>query len=118
MADRNLSLDFVPATQRDPAIAAHEFTKQFTGLESAQVRKEEGVKRHFRLSCVAQSLLQRVTCQGQTSERFEFAEKKPTIGQKLYSLSREALGQLLSLAQGLFAQGQSCEQVLEVVMPA
>ncbi len=41
----------------DPAIAAHEFTKQVTGLESAQVRKEEGVKRHFRLSCVAQSLL-------------------------------------------------------------
>ena len=48
----------------------HEFAKQITGLESSQVRKEEAVKRHFRLSCVAQSLLQRVTCQGQKSERF------------------------------------------------
>jgi hypothetical protein len=34
----------------------HEFAKQVTGLESSQVRKEEAVKRHFRLSCVAQSL--------------------------------------------------------------
>ncbi len=52
----------------------HEFAKQITGLESSQVRKEEAVKRHFRLSCVAQSLLQRVTCQGQKSERFKFAQ--------------------------------------------
>src|SRR5262249_36268653 len=36
----------------------HEFGKQVCGLEAAQVRKEEAVKRHFRLSCVAQSLLQ------------------------------------------------------------
>src|SRR5882672_2317720 len=33
----------------------HEFSKQVTGLEAAQLRKEEAVKRHFRLSCVAQS---------------------------------------------------------------
>jgi hypothetical protein len=32
----------------------HEFAKQVTGFESAQVRNEEAVKRHFRLSCVAQ----------------------------------------------------------------
>ena len=95
----------------------HEFAQQITGLESSQVRKEEAVKRHFRLSCVAQSLLQRVACAGQKSEKFKFAKKKPTIGQHLYSLNREALGQLLSLAQGLFAQGQSCQDVLEVLMP-
>ena len=52
----------------------HEFSKQITGLESSQVRKEEAVKRHFRLSCVGQSLLQRVTCQGQKSEKFKFAK--------------------------------------------
>jgi hypothetical protein len=28
----------------------HEVAKQVTGLEAAQVRKEEAVKRHFRLS--------------------------------------------------------------------
>ncbi len=96
----------------------HEFAKQITGLESSQVRKEEAVKRHFRLSCVAQSVLQRVTCAGQKSEKFKFAKEKPTIGQRMYSLNREALGQLLSLAEGLFAQGKSCQDVLEVFMPA
>ena len=29
----------------------HEFTKQITRLKSSQVRKEEAVKRHFRLTC-------------------------------------------------------------------
>lgn len=95
----------------------HEFTKQITGLESSQVRKEEAVKRHFRLSCVAQSLLQRVTCQGQKSERFKFAKEKQTIGQRIYSLNREALANLLSLAEGLFSQGQSSQNILELLMP-
>jgi hypothetical protein len=37
----------------------HEFGKQVTGLEAAQVRQEEAVTRHFRLSGVAPSLVQR-----------------------------------------------------------
>lgn len=96
----------------------HEFAKQITGLESSQVRKEEAVKRHFRLSCVAQSLLQRVTCLGQKSERFKFAKKTQTIGQRVYSLNREALANLLSLSENLFAQGQSSKNILELFMPA
>jgi hypothetical protein len=96
----------------------HEFAKQITGLESSQVRKEEAVKRHFRLSCVAQSLLQRVTCRGQKSARFKFAQKKQTIGQCVYSLNREALANLLSLSENLFAQGQSTQNILELLMPA
>jgi transposase len=96
----------------------HEFAKQITGLESSQVRKEEAVKRHFRLSCVAQSLLQRVTCQGQKSERFKFAKEKQTIGQRVYSLNRQALANLLSLTEGLFSQGQSSQTILELLMPA
>jgi hypothetical protein len=39
------------------AEVCHEFSKQGTGLEAAQVRNEEAVKRHLRLSCLAQSLL-------------------------------------------------------------
>lgn len=35
----------------------HEFTKQVIGFESAQLRKEEAVKRHSRLSCIAQSII-------------------------------------------------------------
>jgi hypothetical protein len=103
---------------RWPAEVFHEFSKQVTGFESAQVRKEEAVKRHFRLSCVAQSLVQRAACSGGKSERFKFADEKATVGQKVYTIAREAMAGVLQLAQGLFAQGCTCEQVLEVLMPA
>jgi hypothetical protein len=96
----------------------HEYAKQVAGFESAQVRNQEAVKRHFCLSCVAQSLLQQAACQGTKSERFAFANEKQTVGQRLYSLTREAYQNLLHLVHGLFAQGRTCEQVLEVLMPA
>jgi hypothetical protein len=103
---------------RWPVEIFHEFCKQAVGLEASQVRKEEAVKRHFRLSCVAQSLLQRTPAGGRTSERFAFAEdQQQTVGQKRYTLTRDALGQLVKLVQGLFAQGQSDEQILERLMP-
>ena len=46
-----------------------------------------------------------------------FAHNQQTIGQRLYSLTREAYLQILHLAQGLFSQHFTCEQVLEVMMP-
>ena len=104
---------------RWPVEIFHEFCKQVVGLEAAQVRKEEAVKRHFRLSCVAQSLLQRIPSGGRKSERFTFAANhQQTIGQKLYTLQRDALGQWLQLVHGLFAQAHPCEHVLERLMPA
>ena len=97
----------------------HEFSKQLVGFESAQLRNEEAVKRHFCLSCVAQSILQQASCSGRKSERFNSAqEDEPTIGQRLYSLTREALHNLLELSQSLLLQGKSTEQVLEVMMPS
>jgi hypothetical protein len=69
----------------------HEFGKQVTGLEAAQVRKEEAVTRHFRLSGVAQSLLQRVPTSPSASERFAFAQGVITVGQKARAIAREAL---------------------------
>jgi hypothetical protein len=96
----------------------HQFCKQVAGFESAQVRNEESVKRHFRLSCVAQSLLGQATCHGEKSERLMFAYPQQTIGQRLYGLTREAYQQMLLLVQRLFAQGHTCEQVVEVLMPA
>ncbi len=102
---------------RWPVEVFHEFSKQVTGFESAQVRKEEAVNRHFRLSCVAQSLVQRAASSGGKSERFQFAEEKATVGQKVYTIAREALGGVLQFAQGLFAQGKTCDQVLQVLMP-
>src|ERR671931_722074 len=96
----------------------HEFGKQVTGLEAAQVRKEEAVKRHFRLSCVAQSLLQQAPASGSETERFAFAQGTITIGQRVRTIARDALQSLLKLVEQLFAQGHSCEHILEVLMPA
>jgi hypothetical protein len=47
----------------------HEFGQPVTGLESAQVRQEEAVTRHFRLSGVAPSLVPRAPTGESTSER-------------------------------------------------
>ena len=103
---------------RWPVEIFHETGKQAVGLEASQVRKEEAVKRHFRLSCVAQSLLQSAPAGGQSSERFKWVDDtQHTLGQKHYTLARQALGQLLQLTETLFAQGQSHEQILERLMP-
>ena len=96
----------------------HEFAKQVTGLEAAQVRKEEAVTRHFRLSCVAQSLIQQTPVSGAETERFAFAQGASTVGQRVRTIAREALHGLLMLVEHLFAYGRSCEQILEVLMPA
>jgi hypothetical protein len=96
----------------------HEFGKQVTGLEAAQVRQEEAVTRHFRLSCVAQSLIQQAPASGSTSERFAFAQGETTVGQRVRTIAREALHSLLKLVEQLFTQGHSCEHILEVLMPA
>ena len=96
----------------------HEFSKQGTGLEAAQVRNEEAVKRHFRLSCLAQSMLQRAPTVASTSEQFAFAKGETTFGQRCRAITREVFHSLLALAQRLFAGGYSCEQVAEVLMPA
>ena len=97
----------------------HEFSKQIVGFESAQLRNEEAVKRHFCLSCVAQSVLQEADCSGRKSEQFSFApENEPSIGQRLHSLTREALHNLLEFSQNLLLQGKSTEQIMEVMMPS
>jgi hypothetical protein len=96
----------------------HEFSKQGTGLEAAQVRNEEAVNRHLRLSCLAQSILQRTPVIVSTSEQFAFAKGESTFGQRCRTISREVFLSLLSLAQRLFAGGYSCAQVAEALMPA
>ena len=96
----------------------HEFSKQGTGLEAAQVRNEEAVKRHLHLSCLAQSLLQRTPTVVSTAEQFAFAQGETTFGQRCRAITREVFHSLLSFAQRLFAGGYSCAQVTEVLMPA
>jgi hypothetical protein len=96
----------------------HEFSKQGTGLEAAQVRNEEAVTRHLRLSCLAQSILQRTPTVASTSEQFAFAKGTITFGQRCRAITREVFHSLLVLAQRLFAGGYSCEQVTAALMPA
>ena len=95
----------------------HEFSKQGCGLEAAQVRNEEAVNRHLRLSCLAQSILQRTPTVVSTSEQFAFAKGTITFGQRCRAITREVFSSLLSVAQRLFAGGYSCEQVTEALMP-
>ena len=94
----------------------HEFGKQVMGLEAAQVRQEEAVTRHCRLSCVAPSLLQRASTSPSVSERFACAQGAITVGQKAQVIARKALDGLLRLAASLLARGHKCEQILEMVM--
>ena len=82
------------------------------------MRNEEAVKRPLRLSCLAQSLLQRAPAVASTSEKFAFAEGEITFGQRCRAIGREVFLSLLSVAKRLFADGYSCEQVAEVLMPA
>jgi hypothetical protein len=95
-----------------------EFSKQGTGLEAAQVRNEEAVNRHLRLSCLAQSMLQRAPALASPSEQFAFAKGTITFGQRCHAITREVFSSLLSVAQRLFAGGYSCAQVTEALMPA
>ena len=96
----------------------HEFAKQVTGLEAAQVRKEEAVQRHFRWSGVAQSLVQRAPASGAKTERLVFAQGETTFGQRCRTIAREVLHGVVQLVAQLLGQGRSCAQILEVVMPA
>jgi hypothetical protein len=100
------------------AAVCHECSKQGAGLAAAQGRTEEAVKRHFRFSCLAQSLLQRTPTSASTSEQFGFAKGEITFGQRCRTITREVFHSLLSLAQRLFAGGYSCAQVAEALMPA
>jgi hypothetical protein len=95
----------------------HEFEKPVCGMEAAQVRKEEAVTRHFRLSCVAQSLLQPTPAVPSKSERYTFAEGRMTFGQKCRAISREVLRALLALCQRYFTEGKTCDHGLELLMP-
>jgi len=96
----------------------HEIDKQDTGLESAQVRNQDAVEKHVRLSCVAQSILQDVVATPSTSERFAFAKGQTTSGQRCHTLTREVFKNVLHSAKLLFEKGMATDQILDQLMPA
>src|SRR5215213_8634244 len=73
------------------------------------------LKRHLRLSCLAQSILQRTPTIASTSEQFAFAKGEKTFGQRCRAITREVFHSLISFAQRLFAGGYSCEHVAEAL---
>ena len=95
-----------------------EFDTQVCGMEAAQIRKEEAVTRHVRLRCGAPSLIQRAPAVASQSERDAFAEGHITFGQKCRTSSREVWRATLTLCQRYFAEGKSCHEVLERLIPA
>src|SRR5262245_55989955 len=91
-------------SDRWAAESLHEFAKQVSWLEAAQGRKAEAVTRHFRLRCVAQSLLQRTPASGAATERLAFAQGQDTVGQRVRTLARAAFQGLLRRVERLLAQ--------------
>ena len=102
---------------RWPCEIFHEFAKQDAGLESAQVRKEKSVKRHLQLSCVAQSVLQRVDAPVAKCEKFEFAKGKETIGQQTMVIVRDVFKQSIQFAEKLFKEGKTADEIVAILMP-
>jgi len=96
----------------------HEIDKQDAGLESAQLRNQDAVEKHVRLSCVAQSILQDVVAKPSTSERFVFAKGQTTSGQRGHTLTREVFKNVLDYARLLFEKGIETDQILNQLMPA
>ena len=58
------------------------------------------------------------TCREVKSERYAFAAGKKTYGQKCRAIYREVLRSLLELSRQYLAAGKSCDEVLELLMPA
>ncbi|MEW6735130.1 MAG: hypothetical protein AB1489_43325, partial [Acidobacteriota bacterium] len=52
------------------------------------------------------------------SEKFSFANGQITFGQKIRCLVRQAFSSILKLANNLFNQGKSVDQVLQLLIPA
>ena len=102
---------------RQPREVFHEFSWQSAGFEAAQVRKEEAVKRCFRLSSVAQTLLQNITSPASTSGKFTFAEGLMTQGLRERKAEREVLAGVPALAQSAFDSGKNQTEVLDMLMP-
>ena len=63
-------------------------------------------------------MLSRFKLVPENRKAFRLLMERKRACQKLHSLSREALAQLLELAHSLFSNGRSTAQVLEVLMPA
>lgn len=95
----------------------HDFGKEVTGLEKAQVRNKESVMRHLRLCALSQSLLQDTETQPSAREKFNFADGAITVGQKVMKIAKEALQAIIQFTQNMTKQNWSEEKIMDTLMP-
>jgi hypothetical protein len=95
----------------------HEVSKQHTGRLVGSGPQRGSSQSPLPSQLRAQSILQRTSCSGAQSERFQFAQARQTVGQKLYTLTRQVFDDLLHFILTQFSQGQTNEQILQVLLP-
>jgi hypothetical protein len=104
-------------SERWAAEILQECATPVTGLEAAQVRKEEAVQRPCRLRGVAPSLVQQAPAAGATSERLACAPGARPYGQRCHTRVREAWAALLWWVASLLARGRKCADIVALLLP-
>ncbi len=102
---------------RWPCEIFHNFGKNISGLENAQVRKKESVKKQLRLACLSQSILNQTEVHSSTREEFSFAKGAITIGQKVKSIAREVLESLVCFTKDMLDRNKNVTEILNQLMP-
>jgi hypothetical protein len=100
------------------AAILHACAKQVTGVEAAQGRQEDAVRRPLRGSGVAQSLLQRAPAAGANTDRGVCAQGETPCGQRCRTRARAVWHGVVQRVAQVLGQGRSCAQILAVLMPA
>jgi hypothetical protein len=84
----------------------HEFGKQVCGLESAQVRKEEAVTRHFRLSCVSRVVGPTRTCRRVEIRKICVRRREENLRSEVPSDLPGGIALPAGTMQAIFCRGQ------------
>jgi hypothetical protein len=84
----------------------HEFGKQVCGLESAQVRKEEAVTRHFRLSCVSRVVGPTRTCRRVEIRKICVCRREENLRSEVQSDLPGGITLPAGTMQAVFCRGQ------------
>jgi len=80
--------------------------KQVCGLESAQVRKEEAVTRHFRLSCVSRVFGPTRTCRRVEIRKIRICRREENLRSEVQSDLQGSITRHPGTMQVVFCRGQ------------
>jgi hypothetical protein len=96
---------------RWPTEVLHAVAHQVCGMEAVQVRPEEAVTRHCRLSGGAPSLIPRAPAVAAHSAHAAFAQGHLTCGQKCRTISRDVGRAIRTLWPRYCTDGKTCDHV-------